>query len=143
MYRQVHLQYLHAARFITASRDSGDATVFLLMPTGRFGPGFLVSANFYVLKQYNESDVYALFIGHLADRLRGGSALMGAWASIATMKRGEIRGMQERLRVQGYDVGKVDGLVGFATRRAVGQWQGKNHRPETCFPDAALIHTLR
>jgi lytic murein transglycosylase len=123
--------------------NSGDANVFLLMPAGRLGPAFLVSANFYVLKQYNESDVYALFIGHLADRLRGGSALMGAWASIATMKRGEIRSMQERLRGQGYDVGRVDGLVGFATRTAVGQWQGKNHRPETCFPDADLIQTLR
>jgi len=123
--------------------DGRDAGVFLLMPAGRLGPAFLVSANFYVLKQYNETDVYALFIGHLADRLRGGSALAGAWAPIATMKRGEIRSMQERLRVQGYDVGKVDGLVGFATRTAVGQWQGKNHRPETCFPDAALIQTLR
>jgi peptidoglycan hydrolase-like protein with peptidoglycan-binding domain len=51
--------------------------------------------------------------------------------------------MQERLRAQGYDVGKVDGLVGFATRTAVGQWQAKNQRPETCFPDAALIQTLR
>lgn len=123
--------------------DRRDARVFLLMPAGRLGPAFLVSANFYVLKQYNESDVYALFIGHLADRLRGGSALMGAWASIATMKRGEIRGMQERLRVQGYDVGKVDGLVGFATRTAVGQWQAKQQRAETCFPDAALIQSLR
>jgi lytic murein transglycosylase len=123
--------------------DSRDASTFLLMPAGRLGPAFLVSANFYVLKQYNESDVYALFIGHLADRLRGGSALTGAWAPVAAMKRGEIQGMQEGLRAQGYDVGKVDGLVGFATRTAVGQWQAKHQRPETCFPDAALIQALR
>ena len=120
-----------------------DESTFLLMPAGRLGPAFLVSANFYVLKQYNESDVYALFIGHLADRLRGGSALTEAWAPVAAMKRGEIQGMQEGLRGQGYDVGKVDGLVGFATRTAVGQWQAKHQRPETCFPDAALIQTLR
>ena len=50
---------------------SGNATAFLVMPAGRRGPAFLVSENFYVLKQYNESDLYALLIGHLADRMRG------------------------------------------------------------------------
>ena len=39
------------------------------MPAGRRGPAFLVSDNFYVLKAYNESDVYALTIGMVGDRL--------------------------------------------------------------------------
>jgi lytic murein transglycosylase len=34
---------------------------FLLMPAGRHGPAFVVTPNFYVLKEYNESDLYALF----------------------------------------------------------------------------------
>jgi hypothetical protein len=51
--------------------------------------------------------------------------------------------MQERLKEQGYDVGKVDGLIGFATRTAIGQWQIKSGRGETCFPDAALVQALR
>jgi peptidoglycan hydrolase-like protein with peptidoglycan-binding domain len=58
------------------------------------------------------------------------------------MRRSEIRAMQERLQADGYDVGKTDGLVGFPTRTAVGQWQAKNRRRETCFPDAALIQAL-
>jgi lytic murein transglycosylase len=120
-----------------------DASAFLLMPAGRLGPAFLVSENFYVLKRYNESDLYALFIGHLGDRLRGGPALAGVWSPVGPMRRGEIRAMQERLQADGYDVGKTDGLVGFATRTAVGQWQAKNRRGETCFPDAALIQALR
>ena len=109
---------------------------FLLMPAGRLGPAFLVSENFYVLKQYNESDLYALFIGHLADRMRGGAALAGAWPPVGAMRRGDIRALQQRLEADGYDVGKVDGLIGFATRTAIGRWQAKSGRDETCFPDA-------
>jgi membrane-bound lytic murein transglycosylase B len=125
------------------SGEGGNTTAFLLMPAGRLGPAFLVSENFYVLKQYNESDLYALFIGHLADRMRGGSAFSGAWASIAPLRRSEIHALQERLQAEGHDVGKVDGLVGFATRTAIGQWQTKNRRVETCFPDPTLIQAIR
>ena len=122
---------------------NGGTTAFLVMPAGRLGPAFLVSENFYVLKQYNESDLYALFIGHVADRMRGASAFTGLWQPLDSLRRGHIQAMQERLKSQGYDVGKVDGLVGFATRTAIGQWQGKSRRDETCFPDAALVQALR
>lgn len=122
---------------------SGNATGFIVMPAGRLGPAFLVSENFYVLKQYNESDLYALFIGHLADRMRGASAFTGRWQPIDSLRRGDIQAMQERLKGQGYDVGKVDGLIGFATRTAIGQWQVKSRRDETCFPDAALVRAVR
>jgi lytic murein transglycosylase len=123
--------------------ENGDATTFLLMPAGRQGPAFLVSENFYVLKRYNESDLYALFIGHLADRMRGAPALAGAWAPIGGFKRADILAMQKRLQAEGYDVGNVDGLIGFATRIAVGRWQAKDGRAETCFPDAALIQAMQ
>ncbi|WP_420846252.1 lytic murein transglycosylase [Microvirga brassicacearum] len=46
---------------------------------GRLGPSFLVSENFYVLKRYNESDLYALFIGDLSNRMRGAAAFAGTW----------------------------------------------------------------
>lgn len=120
-----------------------DGTAFLLMPAGRLGPAFLVSENFYVLKKYNESDLYALFIGHLADRMRGGTAFVAAWSPIDPMRRADIWAMQERLTTQGYDVGKVDGLVGFATRTALGQWQKRYGQNETCYPDASLIQAIR
>jgi lytic murein transglycosylase len=122
---------------------SSNPTAFLLMPAGRLGPSFLVSENFYVLKQYNESDLYALFVGHLADRMRGASTFAGQWRPIDSMKRSDIHAMQERLKSDGYDVGRVDGLIGFATRTAVGQWQAKSRRDETCFPNARLIQAIR
>jgi lytic murein transglycosylase len=118
-------------------------TRFLMMPAGRLGPAFIVSQNFYVLKSYNESDLYALFVGHLADRLGAASRIAGRWGAVAGFTRGEVRDMQERLVAKGYDVGGADGLVGFKTRTAIGLWQAQNGLTPTCFPDRELIGSLR
>ncbi len=115
----------------------------LMMPAGRLGPAFIVSWNFYVLKEYNESDLYALFVGHVADRLKADTRIAGKWGTVAGFRRGDVRAMQERLVAQGYDVGGADGLVGFKTRTAIGMWQRKNGLAPTCFPDARLIGAIR
>ena len=38
----------------------------LLQPEGSYGPSFLAPKNYYVIKDYNFSDLYVLFVGHLA-----------------------------------------------------------------------------
>ena len=115
-----------------------------MAPAGRNGPMFLATANFYVIKNYNISDTYALFIGHAADRINGGRAGFEApWGKVSGLSRGDIAAMQERLVAQGYDVGKADGLPGFKTRRSIGDWQAKNGMAATCFPDAALKKVLK
>lgn len=115
---------------------------FLLMPAGRLGPAFLVSENFYVLKDYNESDLYALFIGHLGDRIQGGGPFVGQWQDVKGFKRAEVQAMQLKLQKQGHDVGKPDGLVGFKTRRSIGRWQEKQGLKSSCFPDAELVRKI-
>jgi hypothetical protein len=50
--------------------------------------------------------------------------------------------MQDELVAEGYDVGKVDGLVGFKTRIAVGLWQTRKGKPATCFPNAAPVRSI-
>ncbi|MBN8999834.1 MAG: peptidoglycan-binding protein, partial [Rhizobiales bacterium] len=125
-----------------AGRNPGQIA-HLMMPAGRHGPAFIVSKNFYVLKTYNNSDLYALFIGHLADRIRGAGAIRGGWDEVGGFKRSDVLKMQQRLAARGVDVGNVDGLVGYKTRIAVGQWPQANGRPDTCFPDAALVKAIR
>ncbi|MCX5571743.1 lytic murein transglycosylase [Kaistia nematophila] len=115
----------------------------LLMPAGRHGPAFIVSQNFYVLKSYNESDLYALFIGHLGDRLRGAGPIANAWGDVGGFTRSDVRAMQERLEKRGVDVGTADGLVGFKTRIAIGAWEEANGRRATCFPDAGMLRSIR
>ena len=115
---------------------------FLLMPAGRFGPAFIVTENFYVLKQYNYSDLYALYVGHLADRFVDDRPFAAKWQTVGGFSRGDVKRMQDQLVAEGYDVGKVDGLVGFKTRIAVGLWQQKQGQAPTCFPDAKLVKSI-
>jgi len=117
---------------------------YLLMPAGRNGPAFVVTPNFYVLKEYNESDLYALFIGHGADRIAGGDRqFAGRWGKVGGLYRSDVAAMQRGLEKAGYDVGGADGLPGFRTRRSIGDWQSKNGMAPTCFPDAGLVKALR
>lgn len=116
---------------------------FLLMPAGRNGPAFIVSKNFYVLKEYNESDLYALFIGHAADRIAASDKnFLGKWGNVDALYRSDIAAMQRALEGQGYDVGSADGLPGFKTRRSIGAWQAKNGAAPTCFPTRKIVEAL-
>jgi len=116
------------------------ASSMMLVPAGRHGPEFIVSPNFYVLKEYNNSDLYALFIGNLADRIASGSGpFAGQWGSVGHMLRSDVQAMQKRLNRMGHDVGKIDGLPGYKTRRSIGQWQEKHGLAPTCYPDEALL----
>ena len=120
---------------VRAGRDG-----FLLMPAGRHGPAFIVTENFYVLKAYNFSDLYALYIGHLADRIAGDNQpFRNGWERVGGFSRGDVRAMQERLVGSGHDVGRVDGLVGFKTRIAVGIAQHRQGQNPTCFPNADFV----
>lgn len=114
----------------------------LLMPAGRYGPAFVATPNFYVIKEYNNSDLYALFIGHAADRMRGGGAFQGDWVRVDGLTRGDVARMQERLVAQGHDVGGVDGLPGFKTRRSIGVFQESVGEGATCWPSRSLKSRL-
>ncbi|ANT63369.1 hypothetical protein AYJ57_22810 (plasmid) [Salipiger sp. CCB-MM3] len=117
---------------------------FLLMPAGRHGPAFIVTPNFYVLKDYNMSDLYALFVGHVGDRIQYGVGDFSAsWGSVGGLYRSDVAAMQRALERMGQDVGGADGLPGFKTRRSIGRWQEAQGRPATCFPEAAMKSALR
>ncbi|MDX3928297.1 MAG: lytic murein transglycosylase [Shinella sp.] len=126
------------------SRAESAAEGMMLVPAGTHGPEFIVTPNFYVLKEYNNSDLYALFIGNLADRIAYGSgSFRTEWGDVGKMLRSDVLAMQKALVAKGYDVGKVDGLPGFKTRRSLGDWQAKSGLEATCFPDASLKTKLR
>ncbi|EBA15365.1 transglycosylase, putative [Roseobacter sp. SK209-2-6] len=117
---------------------------FLMMPAGRNGPAFLVTPNFYVLKDYNKSDLYALYVGHAGDRIDFGSGdFTQGWTPVDRLLRSDVAKMQETLERLGHDVGGADGLVGFKTRRSIGRWQQANGQEASCFPDARLVKRLQ
>src|SRR5690606_26792013 len=46
-----------------------DQEGYVVAPAGTRGPVFLVTENFDVLRAYNMSDNYSIFVGHVADRI--------------------------------------------------------------------------
>jgi lytic murein transglycosylase len=121
----------------------GDSA-FLVLPAGLKGPAFLATDNFSVLKLYNNSDVYAIFVGHIADMIASNEpvAFVGAWQPVERFPRDRIQRFQQVLVNQGYDVGKVDGLSGFKTRRSIGLEEKKRGLPQTCYPSSALVDAV-
>lgn len=116
---------------------------YLLMPAGRGGPAFIVTPNFYVLKDYNMSDLYALFVGHVGDRIQYGVGDFSArWGVVGGLLRSDVAAMQRALEARGHDVGGADGLPGFKTRRSIGRWQQATGQAATCFPQANMKSTL-
>jgi lytic murein transglycosylase len=97
---------------------SGDGILFF--PTGSAGPAFLVTENFNAIKRFNNSDVYALAIGLLADRMHGGGIVRAQWPKEATQPSREDRiALQKKLAALGYKVRNVTGHLDFDLRDAI------------------------
>ena len=121
---------------------SGEAT--LLFPAGSRGPALLVFQNFRVIKRYNNADAYAIGVGHLADRLRGGSAFQGSWPrDDRPLTRAEREELQRLLARSGHYSGAVDGRVGQGTLAAVRDWQASRGLPPDGYVSLALLQAMR
>ena len=89
----------------------------LFFPSGAAGPGFLVTENFDVLKEYNNSDAYAIAVGHLADRMNGGAVIKTAWPTDdRPLPRDARVALQKKLAAMGYKVNEFDGHIDFDLR---------------------------
>jgi peptidoglycan hydrolase-like protein with peptidoglycan-binding domain len=50
-----------------------------------------------------------------------------------------MKRLQTAVTKAGYDVGKIDGLIGSRTRSAIGKWQRKLGHTITCYPPRSLL----
>ncbi len=117
---------------------------FLLMPAGARGPAFLMLRNFNVIMKYNPAEAYALAIGHLADRLRGGGPLVQAWPrDERTLTVAERYELQQRLARRGFAVGEADGLLGPRTRIAIRSFQVATGQIPDGFASSLVLDRLR
>jgi lytic murein transglycosylase len=121
---------------------SGEARLFF--PAGHTGPAFLLTTNFDVIKTYNQSDAYALAVGHLADRIGGEGPLRASWPTTAPrLDKAQTQDLQRRLRGLGLYRGDGDGRIGSGTREAVRQYQQRNGLIPDGWPTPALLQRLR
>ena len=115
----------------------------LLMPAGVYGPAFLILKNYYVIKDYNFSDLYVLFVGNVSDRIAGGSAFEKPWGKVVQLRSKELEEMQQRLTALGLYRDKIDGKAGMRTRLALGAYQKANGLTLDCWPSADVLAHMR
>jgi len=130
-----------SGRKLSAAELSYDTS--LLQPEGSYGPSFLTPKNYFVLKDYNYSDLYVLFVGHLSERIAGGRAFETPWSKNAQLKTTDVETMQRRLTALGLYKDKIDGKAGMLTRAALGAYQKKNGLKVDCWPTATVLDHMR
>jgi peptidoglycan lytic transglycosylase B len=116
---------------------------FLLFPSGAAGPAFLVTKNFAAIKLYNNSDVYALAVGHLADRMHGGAPFRAAWPKDdPQLSRAARVALQRKMASLGYTVRDFAGRLDFDQRDAIRDIQVKYGLVPDGHPTPALLDQL-
>ncbi len=107
------------------------------------GPSFYTTANFRAIKRYNNSDSYAIGVGHLADRIAGGPPLRGQFPPDRYgLTKDDRIALQRRLTAQGFDTGGTDGVIGPKSREAISAYQRKSGLAVTGEPSQPLLRRL-
>ena len=121
----------------------GEAALFL--PSGAAGPAFLLFPNYFVIKQYNNSDAYALSLGSLAQQIAGAPAPTTPWPTRPVeLPRKDKAFIQARLAALGLYDGSQDGKLGPKARDAIHAYQRRaGLQPADGFATPALVASLR
>lgn len=116
----------------------------IVLPQGYRGPAFLVYDNFERIFTWNRSLNYALAVGHLADRLVGGTQLSAVkGADNRRLSRVQALEIQEQLISQGLYEGSRDGILGSRTRAAIQAYQQQAGLPADGYPSVALLEHMQ
>ena len=121
-----------------------DISGAIVAPGGHKGPAFLVYGNFDKILHWNRSLLYAIAVGHLADRIAGRGPLYAARpAKEEPLSRAQVEEMQGLLAALGFDAGEPDGVVGSRTRAALRAFQRRAKVPPDGYPTPELLASIR
>jgi lytic murein transglycosylase len=114
----------------------------LLQPEGIYGPAFLTTKNYFVIKEYNFSDLYVLFVGHLSDRMVTSLPFATPWSASKQLRSADVEAMQRELTRLGLYKDKLDGKAGMLTRAALGAYQKSAGLKVDCWPSETVLHAM-
>lgn len=123
------------------SLAAGNPKASLLVPQGHKGPAFLAYPNFDVYFEWNQSFTYVLTAAYFANRLNG-AQVYDPGTPDQGLNGTQMKQLQRKLQTMGYDVGKVDGILGAKTRQAIQNEQQRLGLPADAWPTAALLSQL-
>lgn len=115
----------------------------LLQPEGIYGPAFLTTKNYFVIKEYNFSDLYVLFVGHLSDRMTSPLPFATPWATSKQLRTKDVETMQRGLTRAGFYKDKIDGKAGMQTRAALGAYQKSAGLKVDCWPNEEVLRSIQ
>lgn len=125
----------------TGMLPSGGLAASVLLPQGRKGPAFMMFDNYKVLFQWNKSFVYVTTAAYFATRLEGAPEFDPGTPD-PVLSDDAMTALQRKLVARGHDVGKIDGILGSATRAAVQAEQVRLGLPADGWPTQALLDGL-
>ncbi|MCP3391669.1 lytic murein transglycosylase [Bradyrhizobium sp. CCGB12] len=120
-----------------------DLPASLLLPMGRTGPAFLAYANFAAYTEWNNSLIYSTTAAYLASRIAGAAPMRQSAVPVVQLPLNELKELQQHLVRAGFNVGKVDGVMGQLSRTAVKAMQIKYGLPADSWPTAELLARMR
>jgi lytic murein transglycosylase len=132
------------ARMGVQARDGGlpaGLAGSILLPEGRKGPAFVAWPNYKVLFDWNKSFVYVTTAAYFGARLEG-APVYRKGSPDPQLSGDQMKTLQKKLMARGYDVGKIDGILGAATRGAVQKEQIRLGLPADAWPTPALLDAL-
>ncbi len=123
---------------------AADISGAIVAPGGHKGPAFLVYGNFDMILNWNRSLLYAIAVGHLADRIAGRGPLRAARpVKEEPLSRAQVEEMQGLLAQLGFDAGEPDGVIGSQTRAALRSFQRAAKFPPDGYPTPDLLTSIR
>lgn len=121
--------------------DDGRLASSILLPQGRGGPVFMAYPNFNVYFEWNQSFTYVLTAAYFGTRLEGAD-VYDPGNPVNGLSGDQMKSLQTKLQGMGYDVGKIDGILGAGTRAAVRDVQGKLGMDADAWPTLQLLNRL-
>ena len=116
----------------------------LFIPAGRYGPAFLVTHNFHVIKKYNKSLSYTLAVAQLSRLFAGGESIRIAWPRAdEALSSDQIKEIQTLLIEDNHNPGVADGKMGSKTREAIRTWQLEHGLAGDGYATITLLEILR
>jgi lytic murein transglycosylase len=127
---------------VPAEMDWASADVTIKKPRAFWAKQGVTYPNFDVYLQWNQSLVYSTSAGYYATRLAGAPAMSRGNGPLEPLSQAQTKQLQQLLAKRGYDVGKIDGVVGAASRNAIREMQVKFGLPADGYPTAELLAKL-
>lgn len=115
----------------------------LVLPSGIDGPAFLVYPNYDLIMRWNNSTLYALSVGLLADKIKYNYAPIYKKPQQISISRKDIKTIQYLLKKQGFYSDSIDGVLGKRTRQSIRAYQKSIGWDEDGYPSKKLLLNLQ